>query len=83
MDRTEVEVTVRHPFGDCIGPSVAQGGCDALQAYGLKARLGGIIRDQLGAVARDGGLALRVQGRGDDEQPALLVEAPLQHRGNE
>jgi hypothetical protein len=43
MNRTEVEVTVRHAFGDQVGASVTQGGCDVLQAYRLDA-FGGIIR---------------------------------------
>ena len=83
MDRLEVEVALGHPCRDGVGARGTDSGGDILEDYRLEARLAGIVRHQFGAIPCDGRLALGVQRRRDHEQPAVVIVAPLEHRGDE
>ena len=83
VDRREVEVALGHAAAIVSAPAAADSGGEILQGERLEARLGGIVRDQFGAIACDGRLALRIQCRRDHEQAAIVIVAALEHRGDE
>ena len=64
----EIDSQRGHAYNrDRMGAGAAEGRRDILEAQCLKAGLGRIAREQLSAVAGDGGLAIRVQRRRDHE----------------
>ena len=75
VDGGEVEIALGYACGDGVGTGVADCRGEILQRRRLETGLGGIVRDEFGAIPRDGGLAFSVERRCNYEEAAVLIMA--------
>jgi hypothetical protein len=78
-----LEVALGYACDYCVGAGAADSGGKIFQSQRLETCLGGVVGDEFGAIARDGGLAFRIECRCDHEEAAVLIVAALEHRGDE
>ena len=79
----EVEVARGQARCEWLGPGLGKSGDKLLEGEVLEGRLGRIGGDQLALVEGDDLLGLAVLRRGDDDQPAAVVDAVLEHGGEQ
>lgn len=77
MHGGEIEVAVGQVGGERVRAGCGEGRDEHLQRHRLEGGRGGIGGDELIRIEGEGLLGLAVQRRGDDQQPAALIEAVL------
>ncbi len=77
MDGSEVEVALGRACGDRVGTGGPDSRREIFERHSLEARLGGIVRDEFGAIPCEGCLALSVQRRRNHDQAAVVIAASL------